>query len=118
MVERNGQVPQRRSGVGLGHPRHVITLDRFDEALGHAVALRTSDGCRDGLQTDLPRERQRLVDNVAGAVVAQPLDFAVSLQRTGETWSSQDFVDMGFSVARLMPRNLPGSCPVGSRDVE
>ncbi len=44
VVERNGQVLQRRSGVGLGHPRNVIALHRFDETLGHPVALRTSDG--------------------------------------------------------------------------
>lgn len=80
----NGQVLQRRSGVGLGRPRHVIALHRFDEALGHSIALRTSHGCRDGLQADLLQERQRPVGNVAGSVVAQPLDFVVSLQLTGE----------------------------------
>ena len=82
---RNGQVPQRCSGGGLGHPRNVITLHRLDGALGHPVALWTSDECRDRLQADFPRERQRLIGNVAGTVVAQPLDFAVTLQRTRET---------------------------------
>ncbi|EIP84615.1 Putative cytoplasmic protein [Burkholderia humptydooensis MSMB43] len=43
-------------------------------------ALRTSDRCRDRLQADFPRECQRLVGNVAGTVVAQPLDFTVSLK--------------------------------------
>jgi hypothetical protein len=85
VVERNGQVLQRRLSVGVGHPLNVVALHRFDEALGHPVALRTSDGCRDQLQADFTRERHCLVGNVAGTVVAQSLDFAVSLRRTGET---------------------------------
>lgn len=54
VVERDGQVLQRRSGVGLGHPRNVIALHRFDEALGYPIALQTSRGCR-----DRPQARRR-----------------------------------------------------------
>jgi hypothetical protein len=50
VVKRDGQVLQRRSRVRLGHPRDVVSLHRFDEALGHPVALRTSDRRRDGFQ--------------------------------------------------------------------
>jgi len=85
VVKRDGQVLQRGSRVRLGHPRDVVSLHRFDEALGHAVALRTSDRRRDGFQAHFFRERQRVLGNVAGTVVAEPFDFVVGFQRTIET---------------------------------
>jgi hypothetical protein len=85
VVKRDGQVLQRRSRVRLGHPRDVVSLHCFDEALSHPVALRTSDRRRDGFQAHLFRECQRLLGNVAGSVVAEPFDFVVGLQRTTKT---------------------------------
>ncbi|CAE6911175.1 hypothetical protein R69927_06009 [Paraburkholderia domus] len=85
VVKYNGQVLQCGSDVRLGHPRNVVSLYRLDEALGHHVALWTSEKRRDRLKTDFPRERQRFLGNVAGTVIVEPLDFAVGLQRTIET---------------------------------
>ena len=85
VVKRDGQVLQCGSDVRLGHPRNVVSLYRFDETFGHPVALRTSDRGGDGLQTDFPQERQRFLGNVAGTVIAEPLDFAVGLKRAIET---------------------------------
>lgn len=47
--------------------------------------MRTSDRRRDGPQADFPGEHQRFLGNVAGTVIAEPLDFAVGFQRTIET---------------------------------
>lgn len=85
VVKRDGQGVQCRSRVRLGHPRDVVSLHRFDEAFGHPVALRTSDRRRDRFQAYSFRERQRLLGNVAGTVIAEPFDFVVGLQRTIET---------------------------------
>ncbi len=61
----------------LGHPRDAASHHRFDEAFGHPLALRTSDRPRF-------RVHERFLANLAGTVVAEPLDFGVGLQRTAK----------------------------------
>jgi hypothetical protein len=65
VVKRNGQVLQRRFYVRLGHPRNVVSLHRFDEAFGHSVALRVSDGRRGRRQADFLRTSANVAGNVA-----------------------------------------------------
>jgi hypothetical protein len=67
VAERDGQVLQRRRRVRLGHPRNVIALHRFDEALSHPVALRTSEGVVMGFK---PIARENV--SVSSAIAHQP----------------------------------------------
>ncbi len=70
VLEGNCQITQRGFSIRLGHVRHVVTLDRLHDALGHAVALRAANGCRHRLQTDLPGKQARLFGGVRRTVNA------------------------------------------------
>jgi len=73
MFEGNGQVTQRRFSIRFGHVRHVITLDRLHETLGHTVALRAAYWGGHRLQADLSSKQARLFGGVGRTVIAEPL---------------------------------------------
>lgn len=67
---------QSQNGLGIWQRRDldVITLQRFHESLGDAVALRALDRCEAGFQAQLAGEDLRVLRDVGRAVVGQHLD--------------------------------------------
>ena len=50
VFERRSQLAHNSLGISPIHSADVIPFEGVDEALSHAVALRTADGCADGLK--------------------------------------------------------------------
>lgn len=59
--------------IRFGHVRDVVAFDRFNEAFGHAIALRAAQRCGHRLQADLSGKYSCLFGDVGRAVIAQPL---------------------------------------------
>ena len=53
---------------------HVISLEGFDERLGHAVRLRAANRREAGNKAQGDREVDRFMGSIAAAVVREPLD--------------------------------------------
>ena len=73
VLERGRQLCQHGSGIAEIHPTDVVALERVDEALGHAFALRTAHRCVDRRQSERPGDAPSLVGDVGAAVVRQEL---------------------------------------------
>ena len=73
VLARRRQLCQHGSCIAEIHPTDVVALERVDEALGHAVALRTAHRRVDRRQAERPSDTPSLVGNVGAAVVRQEL---------------------------------------------
>ena len=64
VLERRWQLRQHRPGIVQIHATDVVPLERVDEALGHAVALRTADGRGDRRQAKRPGDASCVMRDV------------------------------------------------------
>lgn len=69
------QLPHHRLGTGPVRQLGVVSLERLDEAVSHAVALRAGDHrCGHGLEAQLLGKALGLAGHVAATVVCQPFN--------------------------------------------
>ena len=73
VFERRSQLAHNCLGISPIHSADVIPFEGVDEALSHAVALRTADGCADGRKAQLFGQCLGLAGNVCAAVIRQEL---------------------------------------------
>jgi len=73
VLEGRGHLRHYRPCIDQVHAADVVALEGVDEALGHAVTLRTAHGCVDRPQAQLPGDLPRLGGNVGTAVVREEL---------------------------------------------
>ena len=64
VLERSGQLRQDSGGVAQVHAADVVALERVDETLGHAVALRTAHGSVHRFEPELSSHAARFVSDV------------------------------------------------------
>src|SRR6202044_4059132 len=83
---------------------HVISLEGFDESLGHAVRLRAANRREAGNEAQGDREVARFWGSIAAAVVREPLD---RMRQSSIAKSSFDALD--HQISDHLPGNTAGA---------